>query len=66
MDYQEARKIRIIDSNDTVFTGYEVDETDAEENMDETTKEDVITITTGGTHIEFMQSEIKSIEVLEQ
>ena len=36
-DYQEARKIRLVDVDDEVFVGYIIDITDAEEYMcDET------------------------------
>ena len=69
-DYQEARKIRLVDVDDEVFIGYVIDITDAEEYMyDETDDienfEDGITLKVGEKHIEFMQSEIKLIEVLE-
>ena len=69
-DYQEARKVRLVDVDDEVFIGYVIDITDAGEYMyDETDDienfEDGITLKIGGKHIEFMQSEIKLIEVLE-
>ena len=69
-DYQEARKIRLVDVDDEVFIGYVIDITDAEEYMyDETDDienfEDGITLKIGEKLIEFMQSEIKLIEVLE-
>lgn len=63
--YQEANKIKIIDIDNQEFTGNVVDVTDSEEYADENIKEDGITIAVDGTHIEFMQSEIKSIEVVE-
>lgn len=63
--YQEAKKIKITDINDQEFVGNVVDVTDAEENMDDSVKEDAITVSVNKAHIEFMQSEIKSIEALE-
>ena len=69
-DYQEARKIRLVDVDDEVFIGYVIEITDSEEYMyDETDDienfEDGITLKIGEKLIEFMQSEIKLIEVLE-
>ena len=69
-DYQEARKIRLVDVDDEVFIGYVIDITDSEEYMyDETDGienfEDGITLKIGESLVEFMQSEIKLIEVLE-
>lgn len=63
--YQEAAQIKIIDIDNQEFIGNVIDVTDSEEYADESIKEDGITISVDGTHIEFMQSEIKSIEVLE-
>lgn len=69
-DYQEARKIRLVDVDNEEFIGYVIEITDSEEYMyDETDDieafEDGITLEVGEKHIEFMQSEIKLIEVLE-
>lgn len=69
-DYQEAKKIRLIDVDGEEFIGYVVDVTDSEEYMydeidDIENFEDGITLKVGEKHIEFMQSEIKLIEVLE-
>lgn len=63
--YQDAKKIRIIDIDNQEFTGNVVDITDSEEYADENINEVGITISMDGNHIEFMQSEIKSIEVVE-
>lgn len=69
-DYQEARKIRLVDVDDEVFIGYVIDITDAEEYMcdeenDKNNFEDGITLKIGESLVEFMESEIKLIEVLE-
>ena len=63
-DYQEAKKIRLIDVDGEEFIGYVVDVTDAEEGADEPYPDDAITISIAGRHIEFMQSEIIFIEIL--
>lgn len=68
--YQNAKKIRLTDVDGSVFVGYVSEITDAEEYMfdidDEDRYEDGITLKIGDIFVEFMQSEIKSIEVLEE
>ena len=63
--YQDAIKIRITDIDEQEFIGNVVDITDAGEYADEEIQENGITISLNGNHIEFMQSEIKSIEIIE-
>lgn len=63
--YQEAKKIKLTDVDDEVFVGTVLDVTDSSEYADEEIDEDGITIDIDGRHIEFMQSEVKEIEILE-
>lgn len=68
--YQDAEKIKIIDADGQEFIGYIDEITDAEEYMyddrEETSNfEDGITLVIGKELVEFMQSEIKSIEIIE-
>lgn len=64
--YQDAKKIRIVDIDDDEFIGNVIDVTDAGEYADESITETGITISFDGKHVEFMQSEIKSIEIIEE
>ena len=63
--YQDATKIRITDIDGQEFIGNVVDVTDAGEYANEEIQENGITISSNGNHIEFMQSEIKSIQIIE-
>lgn len=68
--YQDAEKIKITDIDGQEFIGYIDEITDAEEYMyddrEETSNfEDGITLVIGKELVEFMQSEIKSIEIIE-
>lgn len=63
--YQDAKRIRIIDIDNQEFIGYVVDITDADEFIDDNIGENGITISVDGNHIEFMQSEIKSINIID-
>lgn len=65
-EYQNAKKIKIIDIDGQVFIGNIVDITDSEEYASEDITEDGITISSNDVHIEFMQSEIKTIEIIEE
>lgn len=62
--YQDVNTIKITDIDDNEYTGNVIDVTDSEEYMNDDIKEDGITIASAGKHIEFMQSEIKSIEII--
>ena len=64
--YQEAKRVKITDVDGQEFIGYVVDVTDSGEYADEEIQENGITISLNGNHIEFMQSEIKSIEIFNQ
>ena len=68
--YQEAKRVKIIDVDGEEFIGYVDEITDAEEYMydeDENKNdfEDGITLRIGESLVEFMKSEIKSIEIIE-
>jgi len=63
--YQDAKRIKLTDIDGQEFVGRIVDITDAGEYADEDIQENGITISANGAHIEFMQSEIKSIEIIE-
>ena len=63
-DFQDAQKVKIVDVDDVEFIGTVIDVTDSEEYADEDITENGITISFDGNHIEFMQSEIKSIEII--
>ena len=62
--YQDANKVKITDVNGQEFIGNVLDVTDAGEYADEDIQEDGITISFHGNHVEFMQSEIQSIEII--
>lgn len=69
-EYREAKRIKLIDINGDEFVGYVSEVTDAKEYMFDDTDnkddyEDGITLKIGKSFAEFMQSEIKSIEILE-
>lgn len=64
-DYQDAQKVKIVDVDDFEFIGNVIDVTDSDEYADENIKESGITISFDGNHVEFMESEIKSIEIIE-
>lgn len=68
--YQDAKQVKIIDVDEQEFIGYVDEITDAEEymyddNEDASNIEDGITLRIGENLVEFMQSEIKSIEIIE-
>lgn len=64
-DYKDAKKVKIVDVDDFEFIGNVIDITDSEEYADEDITETGITISFDGNHVEFMESEIKSIEIIE-
>jgi hypothetical protein len=69
-EYKDANKIKLIDVDDEEFVGYVDEITDSEEYMyddeeDPKNFEDGITLKIGESLVEFMQSEIKSIEIIE-
>lgn len=69
-EYREAKRIKLIDIDGDEFVGYVSEVTDAEEYMFDDTDnkddyEDGITLKIGESFVEFMQSKIKSIEILE-
>lgn len=64
-DYKDAQKVKIVDVDDFEFIGNVIDITDSEEYADEDITETGITISFDGNHVEFMESEIKSIEIIE-
>ena len=68
--YQEAKKVKIIDVDGEEFIGYVDEITDAEEymydeNEDKNDFEDGITLRIGESLVELMQSEIKTIQIIE-
>ena len=63
-NYKDAKKVKIIDNIGNEYEGKVVDITDSEEKSDLESFEDSITIAVGNTHIEFEQSEIKSIDLI--
>ena len=63
--YQEAKKVKLTDVDDEVFVGMVLDVTDSSEYADEEIEEDGITLDIDGRHVEFMQSEVKEIEIIE-
>lgn len=63
--YQDANKIKVTDIDEQEFIGNVIDVTDAGEYADEEIQENGITISINGNHLEFMQSEIKSIQIIE-
>ena len=65
MAISRHKKIKITDVDDQEFMGNVIDVTHSGEYADEDIQENGITISVNGTHIEFMQSEIKSIDVIE-
>jgi len=67
--YKDAKKVKLTDEDGKEFVGYIDEITDAEEYIcdEENTEnlEDGITLKIGESLVEFMQSEIKSIEIIE-
>lgn len=63
--YQDIKKIKITDVDEQELIGNVIDVTGAGEYADDEIQENGITISVDGKHIEFMQSEIKSIEIIE-
>ena len=59
--YQDADKVIITDIDNKMYIGNVVEVIDAEEKSDIEKSEDSIVIDISGTHIEFLQSEIKVI-----
>ena len=64
--YQDVKTVKIIDIDDDEFIGEVIDVTDSEEYADDNITETGITISFDGNHVEFMQSEIKSIEIINE
>jgi len=69
-EYKDAKKIKLIDVDGEEFIGYVDEITDSEEYMyddkeDPKNFEDGITLKIGESLVEFMQSEIKAIEIIE-
>ena len=62
--YQDAKKVKLTDIGGKQYLGTVIDITDSEEYADDVL-EDGITLLLDGEHVEFMQSEIKSIEIVE-
>lgn len=64
--YQDCKKIKILADDDKEYIGYVGDITDVEDqSSDYSPAEDSISLKVDGKWIEFFQSEIKRIEVLD-
>lgn len=65
-NYKDAKKIKLIDIDNQIFTGNVYDINDAEdESEDYGFNEDSICLNINGNLVDIRQSEIKSIEILD-
>ena len=64
--YEYGGKVKIVDADGNAYIGMAQEVTDAEERSDEERKEIGITIECDGSLVEFYQSEVKSIERVQE